>query len=225
MVNLYLVLIEPEYGGNLGLIARVAKNFDIEGIVILNPKFDLDESRQRAMHAQDIINNIQIVKGWEEIRKKFTYLVAASAKIANQYNVNRASFFPWEIKKVKNMALVIGRESSGLTNEEVMQCDALVRIPTSEKYRSMSISHAVTVLLYEMYKREEEREMSPFKLREQIYKSWGELLGKLGYPQDKRRIQTLLFKRVIERAIPFEREAYGIAGVISKTLKKLKQKD
>ncbi len=225
MVNLHVVIIEPEYGDNLGLIARVIKNFGAEGLVLVNPKIEIEDARQRAMHAQDILDNTLIVNDWSIVRKKFSYLVGSTAKPANEYNVNRASLFPWEIPNVKNMALVIGRESNGLTNKELEECDAIVRIPTSPLYRTMNITHAVAVLLYEMTKEKEKKTIAAPILRTQIYSFWEALLNKLKYPINKKRIQTLLFKRTLERAALTSREAHGIAGVLSKTLKQLTPKD
>lgn len=218
-----IVLVEPEYEGNLGMIARVVKNFGAEGLVLVNPKVEIgDETRRRAMHAQDILDNVETVDTLEDVRKKFRYLVGTTAKTANEFNVNRSYLFPWEIKKVEGMALVIGRESWGLTNEELEACDAVTVIPTSPKYRTMNISNAAAVLLYEFSKREEEREVADPLVREQIYRYWGELLKELDYVPKKGELQATLFKRVLEKAMMNEREAHGIAGVLNKTIKKVK---
>ena len=218
-----VVLVEPEYEGNLGMIARVVKNFGADGLVLVNPKVEIgDETRRRAMHAQDILDNVEIVETLAAVRKKFKYLVGTTAKTANEFNVNRSYLFPWEIKKVKGMAIVIGRESWGLTNEELEACDAVTVIPTSPKYRTMNISNAVSVLLYEFSKREEKREVADPLVREQIYKYWGELLNELEYIPKKGELQATLFKRVLEKAMLNEREAHGIAGVLNKTIKKVK---
>ena len=60
-LSIHQALIVLEETGLCQGIRSRSKNFDVEGIVILNPKFELKESRQRAMHAQDMIDNIQIV--------------------------------------------------------------------------------------------------------------------------------------------------------------------
>ena len=64
MVNLHIVIIEPEYGDNLGLIARVIKNFGADGLVLVNPKIEIEDARQRAMHAQDILDNALIINDY-----------------------------------------------------------------------------------------------------------------------------------------------------------------
>jgi tRNA/rRNA methyltransferase len=222
---MWVVLVEPEYSGNIGLVARAVKNFGAEGLVLLNPKAGIEKARKRAMHAQDVLDKAVTVNGWAELRKKFRYLVGTTAMPASEYNVNRACITPEEIPKVKNMAVVFGRESTGLTNAELEKCDAVCRIPTSEKYRTMNVTHSAVIILYETAKAKSEKKIAEFKLRNQLYKFWNEILSKLKYPADKKKIQALIFRRTIERAAPTGREAYGMAGVLSKTLRGLKPKD
>jgi tRNA/rRNA methyltransferase len=222
---MWVVLVEPEYSGNLGLVARAVKNFGASGLVLLKPKADIGKARKRAMHAQDILDKALVVNDWEELRKKFSYLVGTTAMPAGEYNVNRACVAPGKIPKVNNMAVVFGRESTGLTNSELEKCDAVCRIPTSEKYRTMNVTHAVAIVLYETSKVKSEKKIASVKLRNQLYKFWGEILSGLDYPADKKKTQSLLFRRTLERAAPGSREAYGMAGVMSKVLKRLKPKD
>ena len=209
-----VVLVEPEYPENLGMVARLCKNFGAE-LVLVNPRVEIDDTvRQRAMHAQDVLDSVKIVNSLDEVDSP--YLVGTTAKLASDYNVNRAYEFPWELERVENMALVFGRESTGLTNEELALCDTVVYIPTRPEYRTLNIANAVAILLYELYRREDERTVADRKVREQIYTFWDGLLDRLDYPRDKRRIQLLLFRRVLERARLTAREAYGIAGVLKK---------
>ena len=218
-----VVIVEPEYEGNLGMIARVVKNFGAEGLVLVNPKVKIgEEARRRAMHAQDVLDNAEVYGSLDEVRKELPYLLGTTAKTASNYNVNRSFLFPWEIDKVKGMGLVVGRESWGLTNEELEICDAVTVIPTSPEYGTMNISHAVAVLLYEFTKHEEERDIADPKVREQIYRNWDKLLEELGYRGEKRKIQGVLFRRSLEKAMLNDREAHGIVGVLSKALKRVK---
>ena len=105
-----------------------------------------EEAFNRAKHAKDILKKAKIVNKIP----KMDFLVATSAKTAQ--NVNR---IPIDIKELKKkisgkIGIVLGRESSGLTNEEMESCAIFVNISTNKKYPTMNISHAATIILYEL---------------------------------------------------------------------------
>ena len=217
-----VVLVEPEYEGNLGLVARVCKNFGIKELVLVNPKADPlgKEALIRAVHAKELLENAVVVESLEEAVKGTSYVVGTTAKTACEYNVNRSHVMPWELKRVKGMALVLGRESSGLTNKELASCDVLVHIPTSPKYKTMNISHALAVLLYEL-SRKEERRGAGRELLAQLGRFWSAILDELGYTE-KKEVQVRIFRRVLGKASPTPREAHGMAGVLHRVLKRIK---
>ena len=64
MINITVILIEPENAGNTGAICRAMKNFDFEELILVGPKFntDSDELRNRAKWANDLVDKIQIIK-------------------------------------------------------------------------------------------------------------------------------------------------------------------
>lgn len=219
---MHVVLVEPEYGGNLGLIARVAKNFGAEGLVLVNPKAEPDDRQAviRAVHADDYLEGAEVVESLEEVKGRFSYLAGLTARLASEYNVNRSALSLRELERVEGMALVFGRESSGLTNGELAVCDAVVNIPTSPEYPTLNISHAVAVALYQL-SGQPERETADPAVRRQLEKFWGEMLEELGYG-DKKKVQLTLFKRVLGKSQLGDREAHGVAGVLSRVLKRLK---
>ena len=219
---MYVVLVEPEYEGNLGLIARVAKNFGAEGLILVNPRCEIgEEARRRAMHAVDYLEKARIFNSLEDVRKELDFLAATTAKTASAYNVNRAFITPDKLELVESMGVVFGRESSGLTNEEIALCDVVVHIPTSREYPTLNITHAVAIVLYELFKRRKRVKVASRRLRDQIYYFYGKILESLGYDPDKKRIQLTAFKRVIERSYINEREAFGLAGVLRKVLERI----
>jgi tRNA/rRNA methyltransferase len=220
---LHVVLVEPEYGGNVGLVARAAKNFGADGLVLVNPQCDPQGKAAftRSVHAHDILEEAQKFDSLKEVRSEFKYLLGTTARTASDYNVNRSWKFPWEVELVEGMAVVFGRESSGLTNGELALCDAVAIVPTSPGYPTLNISHAVAVVLYEFSKREGERGVASREVRDKLAEFWGELLAELGY-DEKLRVQETLFRRVVGKAQLNEREAHGLAGVLSRALKRIK---
>jgi tRNA/rRNA methyltransferase len=220
---MHVILVEPEYEGNLGLAARACKNFGAEGLVLVNPKANHlgSGAAVRSVHAFDLLKNARVVKSLEEAKRGFRYVVGTTAKTANEYNVNRSHLLLEELELVEGMALVFGRESSGLTNDELALCDAVAYIPTAPEYRTLNLSHAVAVALYELFRRGEAKRVAGPRVMEQLQKFWGEILEELGYDK-KKGVQERIFRRVIGRGSPTPREAHGMAGVLHKVVKKIK---
>ncbi len=216
-----VVLVEPEYEENIGYIARLCKNFGAE-LVLVNPKcnWKSELARKRAMHGIDKLLNAKLMS-FDEVLEKFSLIVATTAKTASEYNVNRAFITPEKLPKVKSMAILFGRESKGLSNEEIEKAHIVLHIPASKEYPTLNISHAVAIVLYELNKRTRRMSVAPKELREQMYRFYSQILEKLGYEKRKLRIQSMIFKRVIERAFINSREAFGITGVLKKILNRL----
>ncbi|MHA2408238.1 MAG: RNA methyltransferase, partial [Candidatus Ranarchaeia archaeon] len=151
-----IVLIEPEYEGNIGLVSRVLRNFQQTRLVLVNPKIKIGaESRMRAMHGKNVLENAKIFPTREEALKPMDLIVAFSSRLASDRNVLRTAISPRELGKklvgVKGkIALMFGRESSGLSNDELEMADLLVSIPANPEYPVFNISHAVAIVLYEL---------------------------------------------------------------------------
>lgn len=125
------------------------------------------------------------------------------------------------------VGLVFGREDYGLFNEEIADCDIMLKIPTSESYSSLNLSHAVTVVLYSIYLKKAyipKRRRSLGSLeKEKLYEFFGQLLDDIDYPPHKKEHTKIMFKRIMGRAIPSKWEYHTLMGVFSKTLGKIKR--
>ncbi|MHA2060343.1 MAG: TrmH family RNA methyltransferase, partial [Candidatus Ranarchaeia archaeon] len=76
-----IVLIEPEYEGNIGLVSRVLRNFQHTKLILVNPKIKIDaESRMRAMHGIDVLENAKIYSTGEEALETMDLIVAFSSR-------------------------------------------------------------------------------------------------------------------------------------------------
>jgi tRNA/rRNA methyltransferase len=141
---LSIVIIEPETSGNIGSIARVMANFEEHELILINPKCKIDsDARKFAKNAQSVLDKIKVAD--MNILKKFDYLVGTSSKLGTDYNIPRTPSTPEQFAgmykniKGKKIALILGRESQGLHNDEIEKCDFLVTIPTGKGYESMKI--------------------------------------------------------------------------------------
>ncbi|MCL4388180.1 RNA methyltransferase [Candidatus Marsarchaeota archaeon] len=150
-----LVIVEPHYQINIGYMARIAKNFGVNRLWIVNPKckYNGKNAIKYSKHAHTLVKNARICKSIGEATSGFS-VIGTTAIWQKAYsgmsNVYELSDF---VKKfgsgrVKKMALVIGRDTTGLTSEEMSGCDAVVYIGASDSYPTLNISHALAILLY-----------------------------------------------------------------------------
>lgn len=134
-----VVVVEPEIPENTGFIARLAANFDFS-LRLVNPSFNLEEARSTAKNAQGKLRNTEIYDSVEEAIRDLSYTVGT--KPDRGQSVGEFSFRD-------DTSIMIGRESSGLTNEELSMCDAVVHIQTSG-YSSVNQSHAAAILMHSL---------------------------------------------------------------------------
>jgi tRNA/rRNA methyltransferase len=230
----YVVLVEPKNSGNIGAVARAMMNFDVEHLYLVNP-CELDNvCYARAMHATKILNDAHTFDCFEDAIQNLDFLVATSSiesKTDKRHLRNPVLLEEFSEKIVDvngKIGLVFGREDYGLYNEEIAACDIMVKIPTSAKYLSLNLSHAVTLVLYSLYLK---KTMIPPRRRpigtlekQKLYEYFAQLLDDIDYPPHKKEHTQIMFKRILGRAIPSKWEYHTLMGVLSKTLKKIKQK-
>lgn len=230
----YVVLVEPKNSGNIGAVARAMMNFEFEHLYLINP-CELDNAcYARAMHATKILDNAKTFNCFEDAVQNLDFLVATSSiesKTDKRHLRNPLLLeeFSEKIVDVKGkVGLVFGREDYGLYNDEIAACDIMVKIPTSESYLSLNLSHAVTIVLYALYLKKAiiPKRRRPIEALEKkkLYEYFEQLLDDINYPNHKKEHTKIMFKRIMGRAIPSKWEYHTLMGVLSKTLGKIKQK-
>jgi len=126
------------------------------------------------------------------------------------------------------VGLVFGREDYGLYNEEIAACDAMLRIPTSDAYLSLNLSHAVNIVLYTLYIKtftsKERRRMGKLE-KEKLYAFFSDWLDEIQYPEHKKENTKVMFQRLMGRAMPSKWEYHTLMGIFSKTLEQTRNKN
>lgn len=215
-----LIFVEPETAGNVGAISRLMMNFEIKELILVNPKCDLksDECKSRAKHSYKIIENARIVNNFDIAIKDFDIVIGTTGKQTMDYDATRTAYSPKEIKKQiqeieGKKAIIIGRESTGLKNEELKKCSFLVKINTSKYYPVMNASHAAAVLLYELTS----EEYSPVRKanKEEITALFNEFdkLVKEAKTIKNQQASSKMFKNIISRSTIAGREAHALMGI------------
>ncbi len=225
-MKLRVVLVEPMYDGNVGSVARAMKNFGFHDLVLVNPCEIDDFGRAMASHARDVLEEARKVSNLEEALEGANLVVGTTGKrLENEerhlrLHLRVPCLTPAELRakldgKEGEVALLLGREDVGLTNDELMICDMVVSIPTSEDYPIMNLSHAATVLFYELSRVEEgEKGLASRESLVLLLDRAGVLLHEVSYPEHKVEYIILMFRRIFGRAELTEREARTILGVI-----------
>lgn len=152
-----IVLVEPSHPGNIGAAARAAKTMCIENLVLVNPaEFPSGQARARATGALDVLERAELCDTLSDAISDCTFVVGSSAR---QRGLQCPEIAPselgekvWQEVASGNVAIVFGRESSGLSNQELDQCHYLTTIPSNWEFSSLNIASAVQVICYEIYK-------------------------------------------------------------------------
>ncbi len=224
-----IILVEPQNAGNIGAIARVMNNFNYASLALINPQANhlSDEALNRAVHAKKILHQAKIIKEFSDIRKNYSYLIGTTCKAYSDRKIARLAVTPYDliakIRGIEDIAIIFGREDRGLSNTELLACDAVIRINTSKNYASMNVSHAAAIILYELSKNKSHK----------FFKSAGEnekiiinnCLKELIDATELRGKNSafLIIKKVFDRAGLFQREARAIAGTLKKILKVIRK--
>jgi TrmH family RNA methyltransferase len=232
MAEISVVLVEPKHQCNVGFVARAMKNFGLSDLFFAGKKYIPDKKAfECAAHAKDVLkksNHLEI----GHIPESFDVLVGTTAKAHLKENSPRNAIEPEKLSEKLSeihgkVALLLGRDDIGLSNNELDVCDIVVSIPASSEYSTLNLSHAAAILFYELSKLKgdhrtdirdasgDEKEALIFRLRS--------LLDSVGYPNYKKKVTERIFRKVIGRAGVSAREAHTLAGVFKEAADEIKR--
>jgi TrmH family RNA methyltransferase len=209
-------------------------NFDFDNLYLVNPCELDDECYSRAMHAYEILDNAKIFKTFEESIKKIDYLIATSSIESqnDKRHLRNTVVLDDLVEKIFNLSgkvgIVFGREDYGLFNNEIAKCDVMVKIPTSDSYPTLNLSHSVGLILYTLFIKQKFEPKEKIKIgnieKEKLHNYFSILLKEINYPEHKLEKTEIMFKRIMGRAMPSKWEYHTLMGVFSKSIEKIKNK-
>jgi tRNA/rRNA methyltransferase len=230
-----IILMEPEHPGNIGAVARVMANFDLFDLYLINPKVDhlSSESIARSKHAKHLLESAKIIK-YDEIKNYFDIVIATTAKLGSDYNLPRSPLISFEVAEFinkmdnTNIGILFGREGNGLSNEEIMNCDFIMNIPSSETYSTLNLSHSICIVCYELFKsrgiEDIKRKFKPISEIDKrvILEKMDKIFDKLSFSsEEKKNTQKRFWKKLLGKSFMTKREAYILMGFIKKINEKL----
>lgn len=199
-------------------------NFGLRDLVLVNPSCELDDDAfRRAKHGSFILDNVRIVSSMDEALED-CFLVAGTSGVTTKGDSNYTRI-PVPVREFAEscrgyqdkIALVFGREDIGLLQEELERCDVLVWVPTGDEFPILNLSHAATIVMYEMYQADHvPRKTLPAnrEQKERLFSTFDDLMAEVGYPENRRNGTRVMFRRMMGRSIPSEYEFRTIMGVI-----------
>lgn len=153
--HIRVVLVQPSHGGNIGGCARAMKNMGLTHLVLVAPEASLsDEASARAAGADDVLAQARLCTTLDEAIADCHLVVGTSAR---ERKIAWPTLAPDEaMRKVvgaadkQEVAVLFGRERTGLTNDELDRCHALVKIPANPEFSSLNLACAVQLIAYEI---------------------------------------------------------------------------
>ena len=226
-----VVLVRPKEDGNVGAVARLAKNFGADRLLLVAPRAKVGAvARRRAMGGLDLLRARQRFARFDDAVATADLVVGSTDLSAGRSGAFlRRSVSPERLGDilrpvVGRVALVFGPEDDGLNRTELARCDLLVHVTTRRDSPTLNLSHAAAVVLYAAHRGRagldpestpvpEELELNG-REKELLIARLGELAQRTGYPRHKQRGLILLIRRVLGRATPTEAECRMILGFV-----------
>ena len=225
--NISIVLVEPQNPGNVGMVCRAMKNMGLTGLRLVNPcRTDHPEALKFAVAARDLLEGAVTFPTLKEALADCPFSVATTRRHGKY---RQEIFTPEEIagkigaaKGTGRVALVFGREDSGLTTDEVALCRWQATIPTAGDFGSLNLAQAVLVFAYELFRDEGETiprlERVPARGGELeiLYEHMEQTLLRIGFlnPQNPDHIMRTL-RRIFARAELDPREVSVLRGMMA----------
>lgn len=225
-----IVLVGTQSPGNIGMVCRAMKNMGLAELRLVNPCKGVDhpDATMFAVSARDLLEAATIFSSLEEAIADCEISVATTRRHGKYRNeictpVEVVERFAACAPKSR-MALVFGREDSGLTTDEVALCRWQATIETADEYGSLNLSQAVLIFCYELLKGSgialapavPARELAGSAWLEPLYGQMEKTFLKIGYlnPQNPDHMMRSL-RRIFSRAELDEREVSALRGLLS----------
>ena len=232
-----VVVVEPETPGNVGTIARAMKNFGLSELKLVDPpELDPDgEAYGFAGHArEDVLPNAEEVTLDEIIENYHTVGCTAITGEDSRRHVRFPFTTPVELRESlstveSRTALVFGREGRGLHNGEIERLDEVCSIPASGAYPVLNLGQAATILFYELRELTVDETQLPdvdhYRAGEadieRLYDYFADFLDAQEYNERKTAKTQRLFRRLVGRAHPTDREVHTLLGVFRQATDRL----
>ncbi len=224
-----IVLVEPSHPGNIGGAARAMKTMGLSDLALVNPgRYPDPQAEWRAAGAQDVLEAARVFDSVEAAIADAQWVVGTSTRVRR---------IPWPLMKAEEavggiverlgqqqIAILFGRETSGLTNDELQKCHCHLVIPANPDYSSLNLAMAVQVVCYELYRQLEasqidtsqwDRSPATSAQLEGLIEHFERVLIESEFLDPANPGQTMTrLRRLLTRVTPDETEVQMLRGVL-----------
>lgn len=229
LAQVRVVLVEPSHPGNIGGAARALKTMGLTDLAVVNPqRFPDPQAQWRAAGAQDVLEQVQVFSCVADAIADRQWIVGTST---------RQRRIPWPLMMADavaedlvaklattRIAILFGREASGLTNDELQKCHCHLQIPANPDYPSLNLAMAVQIVCYELFKHLSLRDTLPppwdkppanAEQTEGLLRHIQQLLLDVGFLDAENPGQTMTrLRRLLTRVAPDSTEVQMLRGIL-----------
>ena len=233
------ILVKTQIGENIGASARALKNFGFSRLNIVSPKqpWPNPKTKSTSVGAYDLISKAKIYSKTSEALQDFDVVFSLSARKRdiNKKHISINQFLKIiSSKNKKKYGIMFGPEASGLSNEDISYSNYILQIPTSKKFKSINLSHSLTIVCYEIFKlfnankfkfKFKNFESTSKKEISSLVKHVTNLLDKKNFfiPREKKSSMIMNINNLLYRLEPSNKELRVLASIISTLAKNNKK--
>jgi len=230
------ILVKPQLGENIGACARSLKNFGFLKLDIVSPKqsWPNNKAKVTSVGAYDIIKKTKIFNKTKDAISNYNIVISLSARKRdiNKKHISMNEFLKMIYNKSNTkFGLMFGPEASGLSNDDLSLSNYVLQIPTSSKFKSLNLSHSLTVICYEIFKainfKKFNKSKKSIKISSKnkissIISHLERLLEKKGFfvPREKKHSMIMNINNLFYRLEPNDKELRILASILSSLSKK-----
>jgi tRNA/rRNA methyltransferase len=227
-----VVLVEPQLGENIGAAARVMANFGLSRLRLVKPRqaWPNEKARVMASGADRVLEAAALYQTLPEAIADCSFVLATTARSHDQAkrvigaDAAAAEMAP-RVKAGESVAILFGRERTGLESHEVALADAIVTLPVNPAFASLNLAQAVAVIAYEWRKLASggtlpftQPEKSPQAAKQQLDSFFADLereLDKVEFfrPEEKRSTMRINLRNIFVRMRPTQQDVRTLHGV------------
>lgn len=231
--NIRIVLVGTSHPGNIGAAARAMKTMCLDQLYLVNPqRYPCAEATARASSANDLLARARVCENLDLALADCALVIGASARLRTlawpQLDPRQAADQIIGACGQGSVAVLFGRENSGLTNDELERCHYLMHIPGNPEYNSLNLAAAIQVVAYEIMMAalahnsavstlvEESRDFAIAEETEGFYAQLEQVLIEIGFldPAQPRLLMRRL-RRLFMRARLDKNEVNILRGILT----------
>jgi tRNA (cytidine32/uridine32-2'-O)-methyltransferase len=233
--NIRIVLVNPSHPGNIGSTARAMRTMGLTRLYLVSPQaFPHPQAQELAAGADDVLAEAVVTDTLATAIGDCHFVFATSARRRELalpgLEAAAAAKFALASDPSKEYAFVFGRERTGLSNEELLQCHYHIHIPTDEAFASLNLAQAVQIIAYELRVNSlstvaplnSDSDMATMNELEQFYTHLHEVLIDIDFlkPSNPKKLMQRL-RRLFNRTKLEEKEVHILRGILTQVQKSL----